>query len=195
MLKKVTIKDVINNETPEYIKTNKVVAERDGKEFGWEIAVGHDSVHIMVNNVEKNTLELVRQVRIPVLVNNPTTDGTCYECCAGLVDKDLPLVQIAQEEVLEELGYEVETKNMSVVRHFLSSVGSRGGNIYTYTVNVNESMRVSEGGGLNDEDIEVISIPYEDVSDFIYGYGDYKDARTDATTLFLLLDWLHNSRD
>ena len=34
----------------------------------------------------------------------PGSDGVTYELCAGIVDKQIPLEQIAREEVLEETG-------------------------------------------------------------------------------------------
>lgn len=37
----------------------------------------------------------------------PASLGYTLELCAGIIDKNKPLVQIAQEEVLEECGYSV----------------------------------------------------------------------------------------
>ncbi len=34
----------------------------------------------------------------------PGSDGVTFELCAGIVDKQIPLEQIAKEEVLEETG-------------------------------------------------------------------------------------------
>jgi 8-oxo-dGTP pyrophosphatase MutT (NUDIX family) len=39
--------------------------------------------------------------------DNPGSIGVTYELCAGIVDKDTSLEQIAQAEVLEECGYKV----------------------------------------------------------------------------------------
>lgn len=38
---------------------------------------------------------------------NPPNLGLTYELCAGIVDKDTSLEQIAQGELLEECGYKV----------------------------------------------------------------------------------------
>ncbi len=41
--------------------------------------------------------------------------GMTFELCAGIVDKDLPLVEIAKEEVEEECGYRVPIENFEKV--------------------------------------------------------------------------------
>lgn len=153
------------------------------------MAKAHDSVHILVDNIEKKEILLVKQVRVPVLVNNPEGDGSCYEACAGIVDKDCSIEQIAKEEILEELGYDVPVEALNKVRTYKSSVGTQGSTCYTFSVEVEESEHVSEGGGLENEDIEIVGIPYEEVMDLIYNDGRYRDTNIDATTLFLLMNW------
>ena len=37
----------------------------------------------------------------------PGSCGVTLELCAGIVDKEKPLEEIAQEEVMEECGYQV----------------------------------------------------------------------------------------
>ena len=37
----------------------------------------------------------------------PGSEGCAYELCAGIVDKNVSLQQVAQEEILEETGYKV----------------------------------------------------------------------------------------
>ena len=45
----------------------------------------------------------------------PAASGVTYELCAGIVDKDLPLDEIAREEILEETGYCVKTTSLERV--------------------------------------------------------------------------------
>lgn len=45
----------------------------------------------------------------------PPKIGVTLELCAGIVDKDLPLVEIAREEVLEECGYDVPVERMEEI--------------------------------------------------------------------------------
>ena len=190
-LLKVKIVSENENEKPKFVKTALVEAEReDGVKISWEINKGHDSIHILVDNIENKTLELVAQVRIPVKLNNPETDGICFEACAGLVDKDIPNIQIAKEELLEEMGYDIPIDEIIPLRTFCSNVGQNGNNRHTYTCNVNNSQKVNEGGGLDFENIAVVSIPYVDVINFLQNKGEYKNVFTDSTTLFMVQNWL-----
>lgn len=45
----------------------------------------------------------------------PAENGIAIEFCAGMVDKDKPLVEIAKEEVLEECGYDVPVENFEEI--------------------------------------------------------------------------------
>jgi UDP-sugar diphosphatase len=42
----------------------------------------------------------------------PPEGGITLELCAGIVDKDLPLEEVARLEVLEECGYDVPVSNL-----------------------------------------------------------------------------------
>lgn len=179
MLKEVKIIGIEELDNPRFIKAQKIVAERDGKEFPWEMAKGFNSVHVFVNNVETKEVMYVKQVRVPVLVNDPRTKGHVVECCAGLVDKELEMYQIAHEEIVEEMGYDIPYQNIRFIRELKSSVGSSGNTTYCFYAEVSEKYKVSEGGGLEDEDIEVIRVPYAQMFDFLEGVN------TDSSTMFL----------
>lgn len=45
----------------------------------------------------------------------PASLGVALEICAGIIDKNLPIEEIAKEEVLEECGYNVELSNLEKV--------------------------------------------------------------------------------
>ena len=48
----------------------------------------------------------------------PGNLGVTLELCAGIVDKDKPYEQIAQEEVMEECGYHVPLENVRKVTSY-----------------------------------------------------------------------------
>lgn len=188
MLKKVSIKKIEDNESPRFLKTQKITFQREGspEDLTWEMVKSHSSVHIGVFNSDTKEFLFVKQVRIPVLANNPGSDGEVVECVAGLVDKDCSMAQIAKEEILEEIGYDVPLEEITFLRKLYSSVGSKGNVVFCYTAVVTESMKVNEGGGLDDEDIEVVRIPLDDIYDFTQASGKYENVCTDATTLYLV---------
>lgn len=189
-MKEVKIIKIEDNTNPKFIKAELITATRDNKEFYWERIKSHDSVHILVDNTETRELLLVKQVRIPVLVNDSLNNGVCIEACAGLVDKDTNIIQIAKEEVLEELGYNVRTENIIFLKKLKSSVGSSGNTAWVFSCNVDESMKVSEGGGVHEEDIELFRLPYKD----IYDFATFSIENTDAMTQYLLYYWLYKNK-
>lgn len=195
MLKNIEVISKTPAKDPKYIKPIMVEYKRSGDKdtLTWEMVEAHNSIHIMIDNTQTKELLFVKQVRIPVLINNPETDGKVVETCAGLIDKNKSIIQIAKEEVLEEMGYDIPLGNIVPLRRLMSSVGTKGGYTECFTATVDESMKVSAGGGLKDEDIEVVRIPYNDALEFVYAKGKYSEVMTDSTTVFLIMDWFVNN--
>jgi UDP-sugar diphosphatase len=133
----------------------------------WEAVVSHDSVSIILYNKDKDSLIVVKQMRIPVL-NMNKKDGVTHELCAGIVDKNKPKVQIIKEEVLEECGYELPVESIKKVTSFYTSVGISGAQQTLYYAQCDDSMIVNKGGGLADEDIEVLHIPLSQAKEFMF---------------------------
>ena len=142
----------------------------------------------MIDNKEAGCLVLVKQVRIPVLCNDSSKDGIVVEACAGLVDKDKSIEEIAREEVLEECGFDVNINDVRFVKTLKSSVGTAGTNAHLFFVDVDNSCKVSDGGGIDGEDIEIFELPYEDVTEFIFTSNHYD---SDAVTHFFLSAWMN----
>ena len=90
----------------QYIHPVRVSYTLNGKDKNWEAVRSHDSVAVLLFHVEKNAFLLVNQFRAPVYLSDKSKEFT-YELCAGLVDKDIPLVDIVKEEIDEECGYKV----------------------------------------------------------------------------------------
>ena len=151
---------------PKFISTSLATYEQNGIAKDWEIVQAHDSVAILIYHTEKKCFILVKQFRPAVYVNN--NDGMSVELCAGIVDKNISLQQIAQEEIEEECGYSVALESVEKITSFYTSVGFAGSKQTLYYAEVNESMKISEGGGVDGELIEVISLPVEDAKAFIY---------------------------
>jgi len=151
---------------PKFVKPIKIKYTQKNKTKEWEAVLSHDSVSILLWHVEKKAFIVVKQLRATVL-NNTKTDGYTYELCAGIVDKDITNKAIAKEEILEECGYDVKLENIEKITSFFTSVGISGTSQTLYFAQVDESMKVSEGGGVEDEDIEVVYIPQKDAKKFM----------------------------
>ena len=153
-------------EDPKFITASFATYEQNGKAKSWEIVEAHDSVAILIYHKDKEAFVLVKQFRPAVYLNNDK--GMTVELCAGIVDKDLSLEQIAQEEIEEECGYAVDVASIEKITSFHTSVGFAGSKQMLYYVEVDEKMKVSEGGGVDDEQIEVIYLPVREAKAFIY---------------------------
>ena len=163
----VKIDSITKLENPKFIKPIKLNYSIKGKKREWEAVISHDSVSILLWHEEKKSFVIVKQFRPPVL-NANKKDGMMYELCAGIVDKDMPNVQIAKEEVLEECGYDIPLENIKKINSFYTNVGISGALQTIYYAVCNDSMKVSDGGGLIEEDIEVVYIPYNEAKKFIF---------------------------
>jgi len=154
---------VLNN--PKFISTSLATFIHNGKPRDWEIVHAHDSVAILIYHKIQNAFVLVKQFRPAVYLNND--DGMTVELCAGIADKELTLAKISQEEIEEECGYRVPIESIEKITSFHTSVGFAGSKQTLYYVEVDDSMKVSEGGGIDDEQIEVLYLPIEEAKAFI----------------------------
>ena len=151
---------------PNFVKASLVRYKQNGIKKSWEIIESHNSVAILIYHKERDSFVLVKQFRPPVYHRN--ADGMTIELCAGLIDKEKSLAQIAKEEIEEECGFCVSVENIERITKVLSAVGTSGSEQVIYYVQVDESMRVSDGGGIADEEIEVIEVPVKEAKDFMY---------------------------
>ncbi|MCB4744666.1 MAG: NUDIX hydrolase [Sulfurovum sp.] len=149
-----------------FIQTALACYEQCGIAKNWEVVEAHDSVAILLYHLEKKAFILVKQFRPAVYLNNE--DGNTVELCAGIIDKDLPLIQIAIEEIEEECGYRVPLNTIERVTAFHTSVGFAGSKQTLYYAEVNSKMQVSNGGGIDDELIEVLEVPVDEMETLIY---------------------------
>lgn len=151
---------------PRFVHTSLARYRQNGIEKNWEIVKAHDSVAILIYHTERESFILVKQFRPAVYLHND--DGMTIELCAGIVDKDLTLQEIAQEEIEEECGYRVPPENMERITAFYTSVGFAGSQQTLYYAQVNADMKISEGGGIDHEMIEVIEMSLAEARAFIY---------------------------
>lgn len=149
-----------------YIKIYEMSYVENGIKKHWEVVHSNDAVMILIYNITNDTLIFVKQFRPAVYLRN--NYGYMYELCAGLIDKEgKSIEEIAAEEVEEECGYKVEPASLENIVEFYSSVGTTGSKQYVFYVEVDNNSRISLGGGVDDECIEVIEIPIKDVANFL----------------------------
>lgn len=161
------IDSVSELKNPKFVKPIKLNYTHNNHKKEWEAVISHDSVSILIYHTQKKAFVIVKQFRPPVL-NANKKDGMMYELCAGIVDKDIPDAEIAKEEILEECGYDIPTKSIKRISTFFTNVGVSGSTQTLYYTTCDESMKVSEGGGLEEEDIEVVYLPINEAKEFMF---------------------------
>lgn len=152
---------------PKFIKPIRINYTHKKQKKIWEAVISHDSVSILLYHSERKAFIIVKQLRIPVL-NTNKTNGMMYELCAGIIDKDTTNIQIAKEEILEECGYDVPLTEIKKISSFYTSVGISGTQQTLYYAQVDDTLKINDGGGLSDEDIEVIYIPLDEAKKFMF---------------------------
>ncbi len=173
---------------PSFVKPVEINYIQKGIQKRWEAVLSHDSVAILLYHTQKECFVLVKQLRVTVL-NKNKDNGYMYELCAGIVDKECSNAQIAKEEILEECGYDVPVQNLEKISAFYTSVGISGTYQTLYYAAVDESMKVSEGGGIHDEEIEVVYIPLKQVKEFMFDESYQK-----TTGVSLAIYWFFNHK-
>ena len=138
---------------------------------------------ILLYNRHKQTVVLVRQFRIATWING-NEDGMLIETCAGLLDSDEP-EECVRKEAIEETGFEV-----GEVRKLFELFMSPGGVtelIYFFIAEYNDTQRANGGGGVDDEDIEVLELPYNRALEMMAN-GEIRDGKA-----VILLQYLQTS--
>lgn len=178
---------VVSCEESLFVKLERMHYKQDGIEKSWDIAQVHDSVAILIYHKEREAFVLVKQFRPPVYLKNG--DGFSYELCAGIVDKQMSLVQIAQEEIEEETGFAIALERIEKITSFYTAVGFAGAKQTLYYVEVDDVDKVSEGGGIDVEQIEVIYVSTNEMRSFIYNEDIVK-----TPGLMFAMNWWQTDR-
>ncbi|MEQ8470297.1 MAG: GDP-mannose pyrophosphatase NudK [Marinoscillum sp.] len=163
-----------------WYKLEKLTFDYLGNDGKWETQQreaydrGNGAV-ILLYNKEKKTIILTRQFRVPTYINgNP--DGLMIEACAGLLEANNP-EDCIRKETEEETGYSIS--KVDRVFEVYMSPGSVTEILYFFLGEYQPRMKVSEGGGAEDEseNIEVLELDFEESLRMIES-GEIKDAKT-----------------
>jgi len=154
-------------ENSKFVIPVRINYTQNGKAKTWEAVQSHESVAVLLLEEESQSFILVKQFRPPVYMCDRSYPYT-YELCAGIVDKEISLKQIAQEEILEECGYAVELEDISKVTSFFTNVGVSGAKQHLYFAKVSKDQKLSDGGGIHDEEIVLEYLPINEAKDFIF---------------------------
>ena len=128
---------------------------------------------VLLYNRQKQSVVLVRQFRVATWVNG-NLDGMLIETCAGLLDDDEPEACI-RKEAIEETGYQVS--NVRKVFQLYMSPGGVTEIVHFFIAEYDERLRQNNGGGVEDEDIDVLELPFAQAIEMIRS-GEICDGKT-----------------
>jgi nudix-type nucleoside diphosphatase (YffH/AdpP family) len=130
---------------------------------------------LLLFNVDRSTVVLIRQFRFPAFVNG-CIDGLLVEACAGLLDGEDPHTCI-RREVEEETGFRIRSPR-KILEAYMSP-GSVTEKLHFFVAEYELQDRVSAGGGdaAEGEDIEVLELTLASALQMI-GTGAIQDGKT-----------------
>ena len=128
---------------------------------------------ILLYDLSRHTVILTRQFRLPTYLNGNAT-GMLTETCGGLLDRD-DAEQCITREVREETGFVI--RDVRKVMHAYMSPGSVTELVHFFVAAYSPTQRVTEGGGVEDEDIEVVELPFAEALRQVVS-GEIMDGKT-----------------
>lgn len=171
-----------------FIELKRMHYNEENTKKTWDIIKSLDSVAVLLYEKESDCFVIVKQFRPAIYARHfhfkHEIDGYTYELCAGLVDKaNKSLEEIVCEEALEECGYKISPKNLETIGQFYSATGLSGSLQTLYYAEVRADLKVSKGGGIDTEKIEVLFLERSKALDFIM---DFQYAKTTGLSLAIL---------
>jgi nudix-type nucleoside diphosphatase (YffH/AdpP family) len=147
---------------------------------------------LLLFNVERSTVVLIRQFRFPTFING-CDDGLLVEACAGLLDGEDPHTCI-RREAEEETGFRIRSPR-KILEAYMSP-GSVTEKLHFFVAEYESQDRVSAGGGdaAEGEDIEVIELPLASALKMI-STGAIQDGKTIMLLQYAALVGLDRLRD
>lgn len=168
-----TIKDmeILELKESKFIRPYRLGYKLDGVQKYWDCVHVHSSVSVLLYHEEKDAFLLVKQFRPAVWFNLQKGGekypdiGYTYELCAGLMDKGLSEEDTIKEEAVEEVGFKLDSVEKIAVTH--GALGFGGNKQTMFFAKVNESMRVSDGGGVDGEKIQSVYVKISEAREFM----------------------------
>jgi len=125
-----------------------------------------DSIAVLLLHVERKSVVLVKQFKVPALVarrrDDPSTNnGWIVETAAGMIDADETPEAAAIRETFEETGYRIQRPRL--IGKFFSSPGGTSERVFLYFAEISDTDRAGQGGGIGDEDIKVVQMGLDEL--------------------------------
>jgi len=140
-----------------------------------------DSVAAIIVNTDTDRVILINQFRYPAYAKGP---GWLLELVAGTLESGEDPSEAMRREIHEEIGY--LPRKLEHISTFYLTPGGSSERIILYYAEVDESQRVSSGGGApgEAEDIETLEVSKDELLEWLDS-GKLVDAKTLVGVLWL----------
>lgn len=164
-----------------YFKVDKALVSHDKEDGTTETYSRYkltrpDAVAVLILNKDTEKVTLVKQFRYPIANREP---NGVLEIVAGKMDEGETPEETAIREVMEEVGYKIDSSCLSIPTIAYASPGYSSEKVYSYIATVNNSMKVSEGGGVETEheSLDIIEIDVQKFMEMVRD-GEIVDSKT-----------------
>jgi GDP-mannose pyrophosphatase NudK len=179
-------KNILSNKWAEYAEYKIEYTRSDGRKElqKREIHNCGNGATVLLYNIEKREVLLIKQFRLATMLNG-NESGVLIEACAGLIEDEAPS-QSMLREIKEETGYCIEDIKFLFAGY--ATPGAKTEKIYFFTAVYNDNTPKNEGAGLlhEQEDIELLYLPFDDALSKIYN-GEIIDLKTITLLLYAQL--------
>lgn len=182
---------ILKFDKSKYLKPTRISFKQNGVPKIWDCIRTLPSVSILLYHSQKDAFLFVKQFRPAVWYSQ--NNGSCpinskelgytYELCAGLMDKDISEEETIVEECIEEVGY--KPTKVELVTRSVGGFGFSGNGQSMFYAQIDDTMKVNNGGGIDDEYIELIYIPRKNAKEFMFDESKIKG----FGLMFALLWW------
>lgn len=185
--------EIVELKNSDYIKPFRIKFKMDGSSRIWDCVKVHDSVSILLYHEKKNSFLLVKQFRPAVWHYedsnsiNSKEKGYTYELCAGILDKGISKKDTAIEEVYEETGYKID--EIEYITSCYNSLGFGANMQSLFYAKISDEMKISNGGGVDGENIEPFFLPLSKAREFILDESNIR-----APGLMFCFLWFFNNK-
>lgn len=143
-----------------------------------------DAVGVLLHDVQRDVLILAEQFRYAAYQRSG--QGWILDIIAGMVEEGESTEEVARREVLEEAGYRLE--ELEFIASFFVSPGGTTERIHLFYAPVSASQQISEGGGIDSEDIRLVELSCD------AAWAGLKEGRICDAKTIIALQWLRIKR-
>ncbi|KAG4067188.1 hypothetical protein HA402_000179 [Bradysia odoriphaga] len=172
-------------ENSELLKTFRMYYVQNNAEKDWDLVMVDDTVSVIIYN--KTTEKLIFERRFePVVfydeikkleckntedeaVKYPAELGFTVQLCTRTVDKDLPLNEIAKEQIERMCGYKISVDRIEQAMTFRSDVGASGAEETLFYCEVTNADKIGKATDVDSDDkfVEIVEMSIQEVEQMV----------------------------